>query len=120
MKSTAKKSPVAKKAVKMNSSKKKNNRRVLGLNSAKQVEGTWYYDINDMETVVAAVLNEIDSDPGAAITLEPSDTGIILNVTSSEGEEFTTEVELISEGEGEEAEDAGAGEEEPVGEDEEY
>lgn len=98
MKAEAKK----KKAVKANASvATKNGRRVLGLNSSKQVDGTWYYDLNDMETVVAAVLSELDNDPGAGITLEASDDGIVLNVTSTEGEEFTVEVDLDSEGEGE-------------------
>lgn len=91
-----------KKAVKANASvATKNGRRVLGLNSSKQVEGTWYYDLNDMETVVAAVLSELDNDPGAGITLEAGDNGIVLNVTSTEGEEFTVDVDLESEGEGE-------------------
>lgn len=68
------------------------------LNAAKQVEGEWFYSLGDVETVVAAVLEELDKDNGAAITLEASETGIMLNVTSSEGEEFTVPVDLGIEG----------------------
>ena len=68
------------------------------LNAAKQVEGEWFYSLGDVETVVAAVLEELDKDNGAAITLEAGETGIILNVTSSEGEEFTVPVDLGIEG----------------------
>lgn len=97
---------------KMNASKKpmSTKRRVLGLNSAKQEAGEWFYTLGDVETVVAGVLAELDKDPGAGITLEASDKGIVLNVTPSDGDEFTTEIELLVEGdetpEGEEEEES--------------
>lgn len=85
---------------KLNSSRttKKTARRVLGLNSAKQVEGEWFYSLGDVESVVAGVLAELDSDPGAGITLEASDTGIVLNVTPTDGDEYQVDVDLGIEG----------------------
>lgn len=68
------------------------------LNSAKQVEGEWFYSLTDVEDVVAAVLAELDKDNGAAITLSATETGISLEVTSSEGEEFSVPVDLGIEG----------------------
>lgn len=73
-------------------------RKVLGLNASKQVDGEWFYSLSDVENVVAAVLSEIDTDPGAGITLAANDTGVTLNVVSSEGDEFTVDVELTAEG----------------------
>jgi hypothetical protein len=78
----------------------KKTRKVLGLNASKQIDGEWFYSLGDIETVVAAVLSEIDSDTGAGITLAASETGITLNVVSSDGDEFEVEVPLDSEGEG--------------------
>lgn len=102
-----------KKAAKLNASKKNPNRKVLGLNSAKKEDAEWYYNLTDVETVVAAVLAELDNDPGAGITLEASDTGITLNVMPSEGdEEYTVDVDLVSEGD--EAPETAEGEEEPA------
>lgn len=85
-------------AKKLNSSKKTKGKRVLGLNSAKQEAGEWFYTLTDMESVVAAVLDELDQDPGATITLEASETGIQLNVTTSDGEEVAVDVDLDIEG----------------------
>lgn len=87
-------------------------RRVLGLNSSKQVDSEWYYSLTDVETVVAAVLEQLDEDPGAGITLEPGENGIVLNVISSEGEEFTVDVDI--ETEGDETPEAAEGEDEPA------
>lgn len=101
----------AKKALNASKAAKKTARKVLGLNSSKQIESEWYYSIADIETVVASILAELDTDPGAGITLESSDTGITLNVISSEGEEYTVDVELTAEGD--EASDA-ATEDEPA------
>lgn len=84
-------------------------KKVLGLNASRQIDAEWYYNLSDVETVVAAVLSELDSDPGAGITLDASETGIVLNVMSSEGEEFTVDVDL--ETEGDEEPEAAEGEE---------
>lgn len=97
------------------SKKQKAPRRVLGLNSSKQVDSEWYYSLADVETVIAAVLSELDNDPDAGITLEAGDNGIVLNVISGEGEEYTVDVDIESEGD-EEAPDAAEGDvdEEPA------
>lgn len=87
-----------KQAAKQKLAASKSTRRVLGLNSAKKVDAEWYYSLADIETVVASILSELDSDPGAGITLESSDTGIVLNVVSSEGDEYTVDVDLGTEG----------------------
>lgn len=97
MKSVTKARKTAAKAT-MNASKRSAPRRVLALNSSKQIDSEWYYSLADMEQVVAAVLAELDSDPGAAITLDNNEVGVILNVTSTDGDEFTVDVELDTEG----------------------
>lgn len=97
MKSISKQRKVAAKRT-LAASKKTATRRVLGLNSAKQVDSEWYYSLSDIETVIAAVLAELDTDPNAGITLDTSDTGIVLNVVSGEGEEYTVDVDLVTEG----------------------
>lgn len=103
---------------KMNSSTKKHpKRRTLKFNSAKQIDAEWFYTLSDMETVVQAVLEVLDKDEGASIVLEGTDTGVALMVTSSEGEETSIPVDLNIEGD--ELADS-EGEEEPIGEAEEY
>ena len=97
-----------------NCSRNRNKRRTLGLNSAKQIDAEWFYTLSDMETVVQAVLEQLDKDEGASIVLEGTDTGITLMVTSSEGEESSVPVDLNIEG------DELADSEEPIGETEEY
>lgn len=98
MKPISNKRKVAAKKTLAASKKSGAQRRVLGLNSSKQVDAEWYYNLADVETVIAAVLAELDTDPGAGITLEAADGGITLNVTSTEGEEYTVDVELTAEG----------------------
>ena len=98
MKPISNKRKVAAKKTLAASKKPTAKRRVLGLNSSKQVDAEWYYSLVDVETVIAAVLAELDTDPGAGITLESADGGITLNITSTEGEEYTVDVELATEG----------------------
>lgn len=100
----------------MNSAKRPPQRRSLSFNSAKKIDAEWFYTLTDMETVVQAVLNELDKDEGASIVLEGTDTGVALMVTSSEGEETSVPVDLSIEGD----ELAEAESEEPIGEVEEY
>lgn len=97
MKSVTRARKTAAKAA-MNASKKSAQRKVLTLNSSRQVDSEWYYSLSDMEQVVAAVLAELDTDPGAAITLDNNEAGVVLNVTSTDGDEFTVDVELDTEG----------------------
>lgn len=80
------------------------SRKVLGLNASKQIDTQWYYSLDDVESIVAAVLAELDEDPGAGIILGSSETGVVLNVTSTEGDEYSVDVDLTNEGdEGDEA-----------------
>ena len=74
------------------------SKKVLGLNASKQIDAQWYYSLDDVESIVAAVLAELDGDPGAGITLESSETGVVLNVTSTEGDEYSVDVDLTNEG----------------------
>lgn len=80
------------------------------LNSSKEIEGTVYYSIEDVETIVQAMLAELSSDPNTSITLEPSDTGVILNCTPETGEDYTVEVDLNTETLADEGEAIGDGE----------
>lgn len=94
---------------KLSASKAKTTKRVLGLNSSKSVDGETYYSLADVENVVAAVLAELDQDPGCGITLDSSETGITLNVVSSEGDEYTVDVDLDLEGDETAGDDDGEG-----------
>lgn len=76
----------------LNSSKKDTN-----LNSSKEVEGTMYYSIEDMEVVIQAVLAELSSDPTIGVSLAPSETGIVLNCVPESGDEYTVDVDLNTE-----------------------
>ena len=71
------------------------------LNSSKTVDEVTYYSLADVESVVAAVLSEVSSDPTVGITLEAADTGVTLNCVPEAGDEYTVDVDLESEGEGE-------------------
>lgn len=78
----------------LNSSKKGTDG---SLNSSKEVEGTVYYSIEDMEVVIQAVLAELSSDPTIGVSLAPSDTGIVLNCVPESGDEYTVDVDLNTE-----------------------
>lgn len=78
----------------LNSSKKGKG---ANLNSSKEVEGTVYYSIEDMEVVIQAVLAELSSDPTIGVSLTPSDTGIVLNCVPESGDEYTVDVDLNTE-----------------------
>ena len=79
------------------------------LNSSKTVDEVTYYSLADVESVVAAVLSEVSSDPTVGITLGAADTGVTLNCVTEAGDEYTVDVDLESEdaaAEGEGAEPA--------------
>lgn len=78
----------------LNSSKKGKG---ANLNSSKEIEGTVYYSIEDMEVVIQAVLAELSSDPTIGVSLTPSDTGIVLNCVPESGDEYTVDVDLNTE-----------------------
>lgn len=78
--------------------------RILGLassrrrlNSSKTIDEVTYYSLADVESVVAAVLSEVSSDPTVGITLEAADTGVILNCVAENGDEYAVDVDLESE-----------------------
>lgn len=81
------------KLLKLDSSKKKDT----NLNSSKNVEGVTYYSLEDVEIVIQAVLAELSSDPTIGVTLEPSETGIVLNCVPESGDEYTVDVDLNTE-----------------------
>lgn len=80
------------KLLKLDSSKKKKN-----LNSSKEVEGTVYYSLEDVEVITQAILAELSSDPSIGVTITPSDTGVVLNCVPENGDEYTVDVDLNTE-----------------------
>ena len=80
------------KLLKLDSSKKKEN-----LNSSKEVEGTVYYSLEDVEIITQAILAELSSDPSIGVTITPSDTGVVLNCVPENGDEYTVDVDLNTE-----------------------
>lgn len=79
------------KLLKLDSSKKGN------LNSSREVEGTVYYSIEDVEVITQAILAELSSDPSIGVTITPSDTGVTLNCVPENGDEYTVDVDLETE-----------------------
>ena len=75
------------------------------LNSSKTIDEVTYYSLADVESVVAAVLSEVSSDPAVGITLEAADTGVTLNCVTEAGDEYTVDVDLESEDAAAEGED---------------
>lgn len=80
------------KLLKLDSSKKKEN-----LNSSKEIEGTVYYSLEDVEIITQAVLVELSSDPSVGVTITPSETGVVLNCIPESGDEYTVDVDLNTE-----------------------
>ena len=87
----AKQKTTKRKLLKLDSSKKSN------LNSSKEIEGTVYYSLEDMEVVIQAILAELSSDPTIGVTLSPSDTGVVLNCVPESGDEYPVDVDLNTE-----------------------
>lgn len=87
----AKEKTTKRKLLKLDSSKKSK------LNSSKEIEGTVYYSLEDMEVVIQAILAELSSDPTIGVTLSPSDTGVVLNCVPESGDEYTVDVDLNTE-----------------------
>lgn len=80
------------KLLKLDSAKKKGN-----LNSSKEIEGTVYYSLEDVEIITQAILAELSSDPSIGVTITPSDTGVVLNCVPENGDEYTVDVDLNTE-----------------------
>ena len=87
----AKQKTTKRKLLKLDSSKKSR------LNSSKEIEGTVYYSLEDMEVVIQAILAELSSDPTIGVTLSPSDTSVVLNCVPESGDEYTVDVDLNTE-----------------------
>lgn len=87
----AKQKTTKRKLLKLDSSKKSR------LNSSKEIEGTVYYSLEDMEVVIQAILAELSSDPTIGVTLSPSDTGVVLNCVPESDDEYTVDVDLNTE-----------------------
>lgn len=100
---------VKRKLLRLDSSKKKKE----SLNSSKEVEGTVYYSLEDVEVITQAILAELSSDPSLGVTITPSDTGVVLNCVPENGDEYTVDVDLSTETL---AEDAASGDGEPAAE----
>lgn len=81
------------KLLKLDSGKKQET----NLNSSKEVEGVVYYSLEDVEIIVQAVLVELSSDPSVGVTIEPSETGVVLNCAPESGDEYTVDVDLNTE-----------------------
>lgn len=92
----------------LNSSKKGE----ANLNSSKEIEGTVYYSLEDVEIITQAILAELSSDPTIGVSISPSDTGVVLTCVPESGDEYTVDVDLATETLAEEE----AADEEPAGE----
>ena len=77
----------------LNSSKKDEQ----NLNSSKVIDEIAYYSLEDVETIIEAVLNEMAADPSIGVTLESTETGVKLNCITEDGEGYEVEVELDNE-----------------------
>lgn len=78
------------KILRLDSSKRK-------LNSSKEVEGVTYYSLEDVETIAQVILSELASDPTIGVSIEPSETGVVLNCIPEDGDEYTVDVDLNTE-----------------------
>ena len=77
----------------LNSSKKDEQ----NLNSSKVIDEITYYSLEDVETIIEAVLNEMAQDPSIGVTLESTETGVKLNCITEDGESYEVDVELDNE-----------------------
>lgn len=67
------------------------------LNSSKTVDEITYYSLEDVETIIEAVLNEMAADPSIGVTLEATELGVKLNCITEDGEDYEVDVELDNE-----------------------
>jgi len=77
----------------LNSSKKDEQ----NLNSSKIIDEVAYYSLEDVETIIEAVLNEMAADPSIGVTLESTETGVKLNCITEDGDDYEVDVELDNE-----------------------
>lgn len=77
----------------LNSSKKEEQ----NLNSSKTIDEITYYSLEDVETIIEAVLNEMAQDPSIGIELEATEAGVKLNCITEDGNDYEVDVELDTE-----------------------
>ena len=67
------------------------------LNSSKTIDEITYYSLEDVETIIEAVLNEMAQDPSICVELEATEAGVKLNCITEDGEGYEVDVELDNE-----------------------
>lgn len=67
------------------------------LNSSKTIDEITYYSLEDVETIIEAVLNEMAQDPSIGVELEATETGVKLNCITEDGNNYEVDVELDTE-----------------------
>ena len=67
------------------------------LNSSKTIDEITYYSLEDVETIIEAVLNEMAQDPSIGVELEATEAGVKLNCITEDGEGYEVDVELDNE-----------------------
>ena len=67
------------------------------LNSSKTIDEITYYSLEDVETIIEAVLNEMAADPSIGVTLEATEIGVKLNCITEDGNDYEVDVELDNE-----------------------
>lgn len=77
----------------LNSSRKEDQ----NLNSSKTIDEITYYSLEDVETIIEAVLNEMAQDPSIGVELEATEIGVKLNCITEDGENYEVDVELDTE-----------------------
>lgn len=77
----------------LNSSKKEEQ----NLNSSKTIDEITYYSLEDVETIIEAVLNEMAQDPSIGVELEATEIGVKLNCITEDGNNYEVDVELDTE-----------------------
>ena len=67
------------------------------LNSSKTIDEITYYSLEDVETIIEAVLNEMVQDPSIGVELEATEAGVKLNCITEDGNNYEVDVELDTE-----------------------
>lgn len=67
------------------------------LNSSKTIDEITYYSLEDVETIIEAVLNEMAQDPSIGVELEATEAGVKLNCITEDGNNYEVDVELDTE-----------------------
>ena len=73
------------------------NSSMQNLNSSKTIDEITYYSLEDVETIIEAVLNEMAQDPSIGVELEATEAGVKLNCITEDGNNYEVDVELDTE-----------------------